>query len=150
MKKNLVFLIPLLLFACTRPAENKPLGRISPYAPPVVPHEDYDVGSCFDCHQTSEMDAPMIPHERLENCKQCHVRQFDVPLFKGTAIITVPKLKRSSAKYKKGPPAIPHTVFMREKCLACHGHGSSRDIMKSLHQERVNCRQCHVESVHEP
>ena len=42
------------------------------------------------------------------------------------------------------PPTIPHTLQLRENCLACHGGAASRVEIRTSHPERPRCRQCHV------
>lgn len=43
------------------------------------------------------------------------------------------------------PPAMPHTLQLRDNCQACHtGPGSPSEIRTS-HPDRANCQQCHVE-----
>ncbi len=118
--------------------------RFYMYAPPVIPH-DADLGTCLDCHNTSEMGAPMMPHKEITNCRQCHVPKKDVLLFKKNAFNGIPEPKKLKRAYKGAPPAMPHRLFMRENCLACHGPDSSEDVINTSHPERKNCRQCHVE-----
>ena len=44
------------------------------------------------------------------------------------------------------PPVMPHPVFMRESCAACHAGPSARAEIRCTHETRTNCRQCHLES----
>ena len=41
------------------------------------------------------------------------------------------------------PPTIPHTLWLRGNCLACHGAFGFAELQTS-HPERANCVQCHV------
>jgi len=125
-------------------------SRLTAYSPPRIPHEIYE-DPCLECHLTNETDAPMMPHKNIINniinCRQCHVPQESVPLFRKNTFKGVPEAKKLTTAYKNSPPAIPHPVFMREKCLACHGVDSRADVINTKHPERVNCRQCHVPSI---
>jgi cytochrome c-type protein NapB len=42
------------------------------------------------------------------------------------------------------PPTIPHQIFMRENCLACHSGPAAREEIRTAHPDRVRCRQCHL------
>ena len=42
------------------------------------------------------------------------------------------------------PPAIPHTVESRRKCIACHASAGTPEKLQTSHPERENCMQCHV------
>jgi len=149
MRKT-IYLIVFMFFvsACAqkniKTAYNSPSKRenlrLFAYAPPVIPHEIYE-DACIDCHADNETDAPMIPHSEGTNCRQCHIFQHDVPLFRENSFV------RSNLSLKPSntvPPTIPHRVFMREKCLACHGENSRQDVLNTKHPERINCRQCHI------
>jgi predicted CXXCH cytochrome family protein len=46
--------------------------------------------------------------------------------------------------YDGAPPTIPHKVFMRENCGACHVGPGAREEILTTHPERTRCRQCHV------
>jgi len=118
-------------------------SRLTAYSPPRIPHEIYE-DPCLECHLTNETDAPMMPHKNIINCRQCHVPQQDVPLFRENNFKGIPEARKLLSAYKGSPPAIPHPVFMRGKCLACHGVDSRTDVINTTHPERINCRQCHV------
>jgi cytochrome c-type protein NapB len=40
---------------------------------------------------------------------------------------------------------VPHTTFMRESCLSCHGP-TGADPIRTTHAWRTNCLQCHAPS----
>lgn len=127
-------------------ADTAPIAsRISAYAPPTIPHEIFDM-ACLDCHASNEMGAPMLPHQLIANCRQCHIPRGTSPLFRENTFRSVapptPKVRRA---YPGSPPVIPHRVFMREHCLACHDKGARASVISSPHPERANCLQCHVE-----
>ena len=54
---------------------------------------------------------------------------------------------RQVRNYPEQPPVIPHKVFMRENCQACHAGPAARKEIRTEHPERAQCRQCHVEQV---
>ena len=43
------------------------------------------------------------------------------------------------------PPVVPHTTWMRNDCLACHGPNGWPG-METTHPWRQNCLQCHAPS----
>jgi cytochrome c-type protein NapB len=45
---------------------------------------------------------------------------------------------------RTSPPVIPHSIELRENCLACHAGPAAPKEIRVSHPERVNCRQCHV------
>lgn len=118
--------------------------RITAYAPPVIPH-DVDDTPCLDCHAMNDAGVPIIPHRELPNCRQCHVPQKDVPLFKKNEFQGTKRIEKLPRMHPSAPPVLPHKVFMHENCLACHGKDSKSGVVKTQHQERLNCLQCHVE-----
>ena len=127
-------------------------------APPVIPHRPLG-GACIHCHTDSGRwlpdvgYAPANPHRRTRGmaaarCQQCHV-------FRVTDRILVTNdfepFRRSSPHgrraYPQAPPTIPHRLFMREDCAACHCAPTARPEVRCTHPERLNCRQCHVPGV---
>lgn len=122
--------------------------RYYAYAPPFIPHEILNP-ECLDCHGRGLVvegrKAPVTPHPELENCQQCHIRpQPGVKLFKANRFVGIKEPKHLPRPQPYGPPVIPHRIFMREKCLVCHGDPQRREIVQTTHPERTNCRQCHV------
>jgi len=125
-------------------------------APPVIPHPSFNI-SCIACHTDQGMFvpevgfAPAMPHletpglSRASNCRQCHV-------FRETEAVWIPNgfegraqdLRHGSRMYPHAPPVIPHPVFMREACLACHAGPAAREELRCSHPERLRCAQCHV------
>ena len=130
-------------------------NRAFPGAPPIIPHKllgEQGIGgkACLQCHENGgfvgqfNAFAPVTPHPELINCKQCHVpsrvkNQFSQTNWKKFAH---PDIHQSALP--GSPPVIPHTLQLRENCLACHaGPAAPQEILVS-HPERINCRQCHV------
>lgn len=126
-------------------------------APPVIPHEMFGV-ACMSCHNDRGMEvegvgfAPPMPHEvtaglsDVARCRQCHVfRETDEVFvasdFRGLA----QDLRQGRRLNDMTPPVIPHPVFMRENCYACHAGTAAREEIRCSHPERARCQQCHVE-----
>lgn len=130
--------------------------RAYPGAPPVIPHAIADPTSfggrtCLACHGDGGWApafgayAPVTPHPDFGNCVQCHVASSDVAPFRATTFQPVERPQIHRTAMPGSPPQIPHDLFMRDNCLACHaGPGAVREI-RTTHPERVNCRQCHAQ-----
>lgn len=132
--------------------------RQYPGSPPLVPHAvstfyQDDNSDCIACHGRGGYDAeqdayaPVTPHPENENCFQCHVPQRTEELFVETnwKSINPPKLGRS--QMGGSPPTIPHSLQMREDCIACHTGPAAVAEIRVEHGSRGNCRQCHVPMV---
>ncbi|MFQ5568863.1 MAG: multiheme c-type cytochrome [Rhodothermales bacterium] len=128
--------------------------RAYPGAPPIIPHlienDRNDGDACLTCHADGgyvpRFDAytPVTPHPTLVNCRQCHVRAKADDLFKSTDWQRMPPPSLNGSVLPDSPPPVPHSLQMRENCLACHaGPGAVEDLRVS-HPERINCRQCHA------
>ncbi|MBU0662994.1 MAG: hypothetical protein KJ990_00470 [Proteobacteria bacterium] len=129
--------------------------RQYPGSPPRVPHDVPDSFSgdtlkCLSCHGRGGYDvtldayAPVTPHPEYENCFQCHVPRRTEKLFVETdwQSINPPLLGRS--EMGGSPPPIPHTLQLREDCIACHTGNAAVAEIRVEHASRGNCRQCHV------
>ncbi len=125
-------------------------------APPVVPHaiDERNAQACLACHgsglKVGSVVAPKMSHHLLTNCTQCHVES--VQDFPGALAARAPAgssfvgLKEPGAGERFGPgspPVIPHSLWMRSECTACHGT-LGRDGLRSSHPWRYNCTQCHA------
>jgi cytochrome c-type protein NapB len=126
-------------------------------APPVIPHNDFGM-TCTQCHNLGGIEvpdvgfAPPYPHDGtlglsgLARCRQCHVFAATDGTFVANSFVGLPQdLRRGRRLNPIAPPTIPHRIFMRENCLACHGGAAAREEIRTSHPERVRCRQCHVE-----
>jgi cytochrome c-type protein NapB len=51
---------------------------------------------------------------------------------------------RGARAYPGAPPALPHPVFMRENCQACHGRERHPGMRRNPHPGRADCRSCHL------
>ena len=125
-------------------------------APPVIPHPPLG-GACISCHgsQARELPgvgiAPANPHRKTSGlsessrCAQCHLFKntselFVVNTFQGTKRIPY----TGERLYRHAPPVMPHGLFMREDCTACHSGAAARPAIRCSHPERRNCLQCHL------
>lgn len=126
-------------------------------APPVIPHpvENTTDAACYACHsegmKLGEVKAGVMSHPFLANCTQCHAPMApapfrDVDASVDTSFVGLPAPKQGERAYPGAPPTIPHSQWMRENCLACHGGGSGWAGMESTHPWRSNCTQCHAPS----
>jgi cytochrome c-type protein NapB len=127
--------------------------RAFPGAPPVVPHpiDQMSTASCLACHAEGlsigkGVRAPKMSHALLTNCTQCHV-ELESPDLGPVKIAdnTFYRMESPTAgnrAWPGAPPVIPHSTWMRETCLSCHGPTGPAAIHTS-HPTRVSCRQCH-------
>jgi len=130
-------------------------------APPTIPHfvQQNSAAECMACHaeglRLGERQARVIPHGALTNCVQCHVpetapapgQNLLPPDPRGVTNHFVGQAapKSGARAWNIAPPQIPHSSFMRENCISCHGSAGSSP-MRSSHLDRQNCTQCHTAS----
>lgn len=128
-------------------------------APPVIPHPVPQGGAipCLACHADGlvidGLAAPIMSHELLANCTQCHVEadanwvRWEVLLERSTSVPNafagLGPPDQGSRAWPGAPPTIPHTLHMRENCASCHGL-LSREGLRTSHPWRQSCTQCHV------
>jgi len=129
--------------------------RQYPGSPPKVPHKvspsfSGETENCLACHGRGGYDveqdayAPVTPHPENELCYQCHVPKLTDELFVGSNWLSVPPPKLGNSQLGGSPPPIPHSLQLRDDCIACHtGSGAVAEIRVD-HGSRGNCRQCHV------
>ena len=129
--------------------------RQYPGSPPWIPHPvdltfSGDETDCLSCHAKGGYSpefgkfVPVTPHPENVLCYQCHAQVTTTELFVETnwQSIDPPRLGRSFLS--SSPPTVPHSLQLRENCIACHsGPGAVVEIRVS-HSARGNCRQCHV------
>lgn len=129
-------------------------------APPVVPHaiDSISVSACTSCHGEGGdlviggRRPAEISHPWITNCTSCHVpanglRQVTEPsearLVVGNSFVGKSSAGHGTRAFGGAPPTMPHAVWMRQNCMACHGPGREQAIRTS-HPERRNCLQCHA------
>ncbi len=170
MRSGLVALIALTLLplGCRRseqtadipieltPTTVRAARRAYEGAPPVVPHPPLGT-RCTACHTATGQPVPPLgmapanPHSktidggRFTNCRQCHLFAKSEEEFQPNDFQGLPQVvARADRPYPGAPPVIPHPLFMREDCLACHAGPAARPEIRCDHTQRANCRQCHV------
>ncbi len=126
-------------------------------APPVIPHavERTADAACYACHgqgmRIGDRIANRMSHGFLANCTQCHappppIPFSDVDLAVDNSFQGLPAPLTGERAFPGAPPTIPHSTWMREKCLACHGNAAGWAGLESTHPWRINCTQCHAPS----
>jgi cytochrome c-type protein NapB len=132
--------------------------RAYPGAPPVIPHPLADpeaVGGavCLSCHREGGWApafgayTPVTPHPDLVNCVQCHVASTAVDALVRTDFEAVPPPAIGRAAAPGEPPPIPHSLRMRENCLACHAGPAAVVEIRVTHPEFAECMECHAAGV---
>ena len=128
-------------------------------APPTIPHAipSTSVQACSVCHGENgqslrignQVIAPPMPHKKYTSCTQCHVPQNpvreDEQRWLENSFVGVATPKEGDRAYPGAPPTIPHSVWMRESCMSCHGP-NGQSALRSGHVWRTNCLQCHGQS----
>lgn len=129
--------------------------RQYPGSPPRIPHKVFPAFSdeaedCLACHGRGGYDveldayAPVTPHPEKELCYQCHVFNRTDELFVENNWLSVPPPKLGNSQLGGSPPPIPHSLQIRDDCIACHAGPAAVAEIRVDHATRGNCRQCHV------
>lgn len=128
-------------------------------APPTIPHQidHMSTVSCTACHGAdgqslrigNQVVAQPMSHPLMTNCTQCHVPQQqiqeDEQQWLRNSFADEPSPEQGERAFPGAPPSIPHTVWMRQDCLSCHGP-NGQPALRSGHVWRTNCLQCHEQS----
>lgn len=126
-------------------------------APPTIPHPVAQASGveCLACHASGAdiagRRAPVMSHEPFTMCTQCHVPEtFALGVTADSAAATAANAfegaPRAGDAYRFGPgspPQTPHSVWMRPRCLSCHGEVGTPGL-QTAHPERLACEQCHT------
>lgn len=129
--------------------------RQYPGSPPQIPHEvdltfSGNETDCLSCHGKGGYSpeygkfVPVTPHPENILCYQCHaqIETRNVFVESDWKSIRPPRLGQSSLG--GSPPPVPHSLQLRENCIACHtGPGAVVEI-RVQHAVRGDCRQCHA------
>jgi len=129
--------------------------RQYPGSPPKIPHEvsssiSDELEGCIACHGRGGYDveqdayAPVTPHPENELCYQCHVPRETDKLFVEIDWVSVAPPKLGNSQLGGSPPPIPHSLQLRDDCIACHTGPAAVAEIRVEHATRGNCRQCHV------
>lgn len=126
-------------------------------APPVIPHpinSQYASMSCLACHRqglwVGDRLATPMSHPELTNCTQCHVEAVGPEFTAGfepveNEFVGVYRAGSGGRAGPGAPPTIPHSTWMRQECLSCHGL-VARPGLRTTHPWLTNCTQCHASS----
>jgi nitrate reductase (cytochrome), electron transfer subunit len=125
-------------------------------APPMVPHpiDQQSAASCLACHAQgivlSQRVATRISHPHYTSCTQCHVETSTSGPNEPALVVEneFAGIDRSGSGVRAlvgSPPVIPHTTWMRNDCLSCHGLVARAGI-RTTHPWLSNCQQCHAPS----
>lgn len=136
--------------------------------------DEFRTGTCNTCHRRGGYSprfnayVPVTPHPDMPACLQCHVGRDEVtgvslPDLNPSTVCRQCHLPGAAAWAGEGlvnwrpmewpvlrppvdssPPAIPHELFFRENCLACHSGPSAVWEIRASHPDRADCRACHV------
>lgn len=132
--------------------------RQYPGSPPRIPHEvDLTFSGketdCLSCHEKGGYSpefgsfAPVTPHPENTLCNQCHAQVKTEELFVESEWQSISPPRLGQSALPGSPPPVPHSLQLRENCVACHtGPGSVVEIRVS-HASRGDCRQCHATNV---
>lgn len=124
-------------------------------APPVIPHAiaRTDDAACVVCHGDGaiigQLVANSMSHGLLTNCLQCHAAPPPQPFAHleqaaENSFVGLPAPTSGAREYSDSPPVIPHSTWMRERCLSCHGGATGWPGLAVTHHWRTNCMQCHA------
>jgi cytochrome c-type protein NapB len=129
--------------------------RQYPGSPPRIPHEidlsfSGNETDCLSCHgqggysQEFGKFAPVTPHPENTLCYQCHAQVKTDEKFVETDWVSVNPPRLGQSFLSSSPPPVPHSLQLRENCIACHtGPGAVTEI-RIEHAARGDCRQCHA------
>lgn len=131
-------------------------------APPVVPHpvDPTSVSACLTCHEhglrLGAVVAPALPHRPFTSCTQCHAPSAPPALAERARAALPPNGFDGLAAPAGGerawagaPPVMPHSTWMREACMSCHGPNGTAGLRTS-HPWRMSCTQCHAARARSP
>ncbi len=127
-------------------------------SPPRIPHPvdltfKGNNTDCLACHAKGGYSAefgkyvPVTPHPENSLCYQCHAPKVTDATFVPSTWQSIRPPRLGLSFLAGAPPSIPHSLQLRENCIACHtGPGAVGEI-RVAHASRGNCRQCHVPAV---
>jgi cytochrome c-type protein NapB len=90
-----------------------------------------------------------MSHGFLVNCLQCHATPPPKPfahldVVAANNFVGLPAPTSGERAFPGAPPVIPHSTWMRERCLSCHGGVAGWPGLEVTHRWRTNCKQCHA------
>jgi hypothetical protein len=131
MKARKALAISALWLGLTAAAAAAQEGDAAWVAPLAVQHALEGRAQCLMCHAGGIMEAPVVPTSHVDRpndtCMWCHGPGADVQT--------------------TAPPAIPHPLEGRDKCLVCHFSEDAKDApqVPASHAGRTEqfCALCH-------
>ncbi|MFT5729923.1 MAG: cytochrome c-type protein NapB [Desulforhopalus sp.] len=129
--------------------------RQYPGSPPRIPHtvdlsfSDNET-DCLSCHlkggysQEFGKFVPVTPHPENTLCYQCHVQVQTEELFVNTDWQSILPPRLGQSFLSNSPPPVPHSLQLRENCIACHTGPAAVEEIRVNHAARGDCRQCHA------
>lgn len=132
--------------------------RQYPGSPPKIPHRVEPAFSdnemdCLSCHEQGGYSPefgkfiPVTPHPENVLCYQCHAKVETTELFVETDWKSIQPPRLGQSFLPGAPPPIPHSLQLRENCIACHTGPAAVAEIKISHVSRGDCRQCHAPAV---
>jgi len=129
--------------------------RQYPGSPPRIPHKvnpafGGDETDCLSCHGRGGFSAefgkfaPVTPHPENSLCYQCHAQVTTTELFVESEWRSIDPPKLGLSFLGGSPPPVPHSLQLRENCIACHTGPAAVAEIKVEHAARGDCRQCHA------
>ncbi len=129
--------------------------RQYPGSPPRIPHRvnsafEGDETDCLSCHGKGGFSAefgkfaPVTPHPENSLCYQCHAQVATTELFVESEWRSIDPPKLGLSFLGGSPPPVPHSLQLRENCIACHTGPAAVAEIKIEHAVRGDCRQCHA------
>lgn len=125
-------------------------------APPTIPHpiRQNSDASCLACHGEGVIVgshvATKVSHPHFTNCTQCHVAAapgsfLPEPELPENEFAGITRVGPGTRAYLGAPPTIPHTTWLRNDCMSCHGL-VARPGLRTTHPWLSSCIQCHAPS----
>lgn len=129
--------------------------RQYPGSPPRIPHEvDLSFSGketdCLSCHVKGGYSpefgkfVPVTPHPENILCYQCHAQVTQEQPFVETDWQSVAPPRLGQSFLSSSPPPAPHSLQLRENCIACHTGPGAVTELRVEHATRGDCRQCHA------
>ena len=129
--------------------------RQYPGSPPRIPHEvdlsfSGNETDCLSCHGKGGYSAefgkyaPVTPHPENTLCYQCHATTLTEDKFVETEWKSIDPPRLGQSALSSSPPPIPHSLLLRENCIACHTGPAAVVEIRVSHASRGDCRQCHA------
>ncbi len=132
--------------------------RQYPGSPPRIPHEvdlsfSGNETDCLSCHKKGGFSpefgkfVPVTPHPENSLCYQCHAQVTTEESFVDTNWKSIQPPRLGQSFLSSSPPPIPHSLQLRENCIACHTGPAAVVEIRITHTTRGDCRQCHATAV---